>query len=133
MASIKEKPKLKEYILKTNTVNETDFFSEQKAVALLVLRLLILEPGKNKIFPNMGLGLCTRKRFTLESDLNILEIETEAQINTYLPQYRSTSVNYSITNSKNLIVTINIDNESYKYEIGDDIKSTTITIYTAKN
>lgn len=132
MTSIKEKPKLKEYILKTNTINETDSFDGQKAIALLVLRLLILEPGKNKLYPNMGLGLCTRKRFILESNLNALEIETEEQINTYLPQYRSTSVNYSITNDKKLIVTINIDNELYKYEIGDDIKSTTITIYTKK-
>lgn len=132
MATIKHTPELKEYIFKTNTINKTDYFNKNKAVGLLILRLLILEPGKNKLFPNMGLGLCTRKRFILESNLNALELETEEQINTYLPKYRSTSVKYSITNDKRLIVTININNESYEYEIGDDIKSTNITIYTKK-
>lgn len=59
---------------------------------LMLIRLILLEPGTFQTHPNMGVGLVSRFRYSTEVDMVKLSNSIKDQIMTYLPQFTLTDV-----------------------------------------
>lgn len=91
------------------------------AIGVLLVRLLLMTPGTNPLYPTMGVGLGTRYRFISADDIDIIRAEIERQMDLYLPiaATSKTSVILKIGNAKYLSVVIFIDDQSYLYNTED--------------
>lgn len=77
---------------------------------VLLIRLIMLEPGTFQSHPSMGVGLVNKWRYSDSNDLSDLEDEIYRQISKYLPHLMATSV--SVKYQSRYII-INIATESY--------------------
>ena len=59
---------------------------------LMLIRLILLEPGTFQTHPNMGVGLVSKFRYSTEVDMTKLSNSIKDQIMTYLPQFTLTDV-----------------------------------------
>ena len=50
----------RDYLLDVNNFEMPKIFNDQQAIAALLTRLILLEPGTNPLFPTMGVGLVSR-------------------------------------------------------------------------
>ena len=110
---------MKEYLLTTNVYLKPDVATGSDAYALLLLRLLLLQPGVNPLHPDMGVGLGPRYRFISENDIPMLRSRIKDQIHTYLPPEFSsvTTVKISLKeNTKYLLITITAKDTEFVYD-----------------
>lgn len=105
--------KYSEYILSTNKFNQPVVLKDGQAIATVLIRLLLLNPGTIQSHPDMGVGLISRYRYMDTTEINSLKLDIEDQINTYLPQFTLTEVELSIVDNNELNVRITIDNTIY--------------------
>lgn len=105
---------LKEQVLSTNDFKEPKEYIGKKAVALLVCRLILLEPGTDPIRPEMGIGLVSKYRYMYPEKLQELKKDIVKQIEIYLPNYSTVSIGMVMKNSQ-LVFDITVDDEVYKY------------------
>ena len=103
-----------EYFLGTNEFNRPSVWTDVDATYVLLIRLILLEPGTYPNHPRMGVGLVSRYRYAKESDLSQLGIDIEEQIATYLPNFSSVSAQLTLTNTKDLFIQIIIDGIAYE-------------------
>lgn len=59
---------------------------------LMLIRLILLEPGTFQTHPGMGVGLVSKFRYSTEVDMVTLANVIKDQIMTYLPQFTLTDV-----------------------------------------
>ena len=59
---------------------------------LMLIRLILLEPGTFQTHPDMGVGLVSRFRYSTGIDMVKLAASIKEQIMTYLPQFTLTDV-----------------------------------------
>ena len=104
---------MKEYLLTTNEFLVPDSVEGSNAYGLLLLRLLLLQPGQNPLHPDMGVGL-KDQRYSL-NELDSLRKKIEQQIRTYLPFYQSVDIDFKISPEKYINIEINLDNTVYVY------------------
>ena len=102
-----------EYILSTNKFDQPVVLKDGQAIATILIRLLLLNPGTIQSHPDMGIGLISRYRYMDTTEINSLKLDMEDQINTYLPQFTLTEVELSIVDNDELNVRITIDNTIY--------------------
>lgn len=76
---------MKEYLLTTNIYSEPEVLNGADAYAVLLTRLLLLEPGTNPLHPDMGVGIGPKYRFLSQEDMPALQTRIQNQVNTYLP------------------------------------------------
>lgn len=76
---------MKEYLLSTNDFLNPAVSTGSDAYGILITRLLLLEPGTNPLFPEMGVGIGPKYRFISEDEMGELERRVQEQMNTYLP------------------------------------------------
>ncbi len=109
---------MKEYLLTTNEFLVPDHVENSDALGLLLLRLLLLQPGQNPLHPAMGVGLGPKYRFITEDDMNILQDRVQEQILTYLPYefMSSTRVYMEIKPSHYLKIIITAEDTNYVYD-----------------
>lgn len=106
--------KSREYLCSVNRINEPIVEKEQRAIALLLLRLILLDPGSDPLHPDMGVGI-RKYRFTVET-LDELKERVYNQINTYLPDYSATDVNITINEDHTCNIEITVDDVIYTYD-----------------
>ena len=109
---------MKEYLLTTNEFMVPDHVEGSDAYGLLLLRLLLLQPGQNPLHPAMGVGLGPKYRFITEDNMNMLQDRVQDQINTYLPSefQNVTTVKLQLNEgTKYLSIIIIADNRKYIY------------------
>jgi hypothetical protein len=82
--------KNREYLLSVDSYNNPFVIKDNEAIALNLVRLLLLEPGSDPFRPDMGVGL---KSYRYALTLDELNDRITEQIQTYLPQYQSAEVN----------------------------------------
>ena len=101
---------IREYALSVNNFNEPEVFERAKALMLLLTRLILLEPGTFQSHPDMGVGLLSRYRYTLDDGTlaNSLKSRILTQIDTYLPILSGVTVNVRIV-EKCFFINIQID------------------------
>ena len=110
---------MKEYLLTTNNYLEPDVQEGSDAYAILLTRLLLLEPGTNPLHPDMGVGLGPKYRYLSEDDLPVLQTRIQEQVNTYLPSdFISITQAYLQLkeNSKFLQIVIVADDTKYVFD-----------------
>lgn len=106
--------KEREYLMSVNKINEPIVESKQRAIALLLLRLILLEPGSDPLHPDMGVGI-TKYRFSVDT-LEELRSRIDDQISTYLPDFLATEINIVINSDRTCNIEITIDNTIYTYD-----------------
>jgi hypothetical protein len=117
-----------EYFLGTNEFNRPSVWTDVDATYVLLIRLILLEPGTYPNHPRMGVGLVSRYRYAKAEELNNLKDDIQDQITTYLPQFSSIDVELTLTNTKDLYIQIIINGIAYElvykpeYETLDAVK-----------
>lgn len=103
-----------EGVFSTNEYNIPKVLKDKEEVIILLIRLILLEPGSNPLHPEMGVGLRSRWSNCAVEDLPKLEVEIKKQIIIYMPLYQQASV---IVKSENSImrISVNIDDTLYKF------------------
>lgn len=116
--------KEKEYTTSIDKFNTPIKLEGQKAIGVLLTRLLLMEPGTDRLHPDMGVGI-RRYRYGMDI-IDDIQNRIEDQIATYLNCFPSANVNVEYTSRKSLFVEITIDNYVYVYDSDDFNKSLSI-------
>jgi hypothetical protein len=117
-----------EYLLSTNDFGEPKKLTENSARGINILRLLLLTPGHNPLFPRMGCDL-VRYRHIMEDELPTLKRIVEEQINTYLPECLMDSVELEIVKHKYINIIIQCrDGVVYTYDSASDISPVSLEV-----
>jgi hypothetical protein len=115
--------KQREYLLTVDQFSNPQVVEGKSAIALLLSRLMILEPGSDPLHPEMGVGI-KNYRFNNNKDalLELKKIINE-QLNIYLPNFQGSDVTLKFTEDKILNVNITIGDTTYVYtsETNDSI------------
>ena len=104
----------KEYLLSVNNFNEPAALEGKQAIGLLLVRLILMEPGTDPLHPDMGVGI-RQYRYAI-GKLEQLRKSVENQINTYLPEFANASVSIITCPDKTCNIEIAIDDTVYIYE-----------------
>ena len=83
---------MKEQLLSINDFNIPKSLEGIEADIIMIIRLVMLDPGTFQSHPNMGVGLVSKWRYSSAEDLSNLEDEIQKQISVYLPHLVTTSV-----------------------------------------
>ena len=113
--------KKKEYFLSLDNFNQPSFLEGATVEALMIARLIMLEPGTNPLHPAMGVGLKSRYRYN--HDLSALTDNVRQQMQQFLPEYnQDCSVNIYITPEKVLNIEITVsggDRYTFSADVSD--------------
>jgi hypothetical protein len=109
-----------EPLMSVNNFHEPIVVRDEDAAVLLITRLILLEPGTFQTHPNMGVGIVSRFRHGLDTDIKRLESEITTQISKYLPMFTTVQVSVEIDN----------DNKTLKIYVTSDQIHTIIPIST---
>lgn len=101
---------VREYSMSVNDFNQPKVFERAKALMLLLTRLMILEPGTFQSHPDMGVGLISNYRYSIDDGTlaSNLQSRIKTQIDTYLPFLSGVDVSVSIE-KKMFLISIKID------------------------
>lgn len=112
---------IKEVLFSIDEYNKPKVKKGRDAICLLLLRILTLTPGDSQRYPEMGVGLVTKWRYADSDKLPELKNAIEKQISEYLPNFQTLDISLSInTNTKELLVDVNIDNTLYSFTTNND-------------
>ncbi len=120
----------KEYVLQTNTFKQPKTLTGKEAIATLLTRLILLEPGTNPLHPTMGVGIVSRYRYLYPNAETELIDRVKDQIKKYLPTLQCTNVDIAIQDDKSIDIKITIDDTIYVYD--SSTSSTPISLASVK-
>lgn len=106
--------KEREYCMSVDNFKRPLVYKNQQAIAVLLTRLILLNPGSDPLHPDMGVGI-TNYRYIL-GKTEELEKRVKEQISTYLPCFSSSKVELKITEDKLCNIEITIDDVMYVYD-----------------
>lgn len=106
---------MSEYLISVDNYKKPKVVSGNKGNYYTILRLLLMEPGTNPLFPLMGCGLRSKCMFILREDLQDVKLLVQKQIETYLSDLLLTSVNIDLDDNKVLNITISSEVGDYSY------------------
>lgn len=106
--------KEREYLCSIDNFKKPVVRNKKTAIGLLLLRIILLEPGSDPLHPDMGVGI-RRYRYTM-CTLDQLKARVKEQIETYLPCFKSSSVEITITRDKRCNIEITVDDTIYIYD-----------------
>ena len=106
--------KQREYLFSTNQYNEPVVITEKSSIALLLVRLILLDPGSDPLHPDMGVGL-KDYRYSMDQ-LEELKKRIEEQIELFLPEFESAVVALIGTPDRVCNIEITIDDTVYVYD-----------------
>ena len=120
---------MKENVLSLNNFGMPKVFNESDSAYVLIIRLLLLEPGKFQSHPEMGVGIRSRYRFNNDENfLMNLQNDIKKQIDKYLPELSATDVTIT-SNNKVLGIIINTADGAYvvSYDTTTDVMQAAAT------
>lgn len=106
--------KTREYLLSVDSFKKPEVLTGQQAVCMMLLHLIVLDPGSDPLHPDMGVGI-RNYRYAF-GRLDELKQRVHNQIMQYLPIYSDAIVNIEITDTKLCNITIDIDGDTYVYD-----------------
>lgn len=112
-----------EYLLSIDDFNKPKVLPEKDSTYILIVRLILTEPGLFQSRPDMGVGLISRYRYSDTVDLDKLKTDIRNQMQKYLPNFITNEINLS---ENNKILTIEITVNSVLYKITLDKQTKTI-------
>lgn len=107
--------KKKEYLLSVNSFNRPSSVSGSEAIGVLLMELILMEPGSNPLKPEMGVGI-KNYRYA-KNRTNELIDRIKSQITEYLPEFLAncTVELEEVSSTKLANIRITIDNVSFVY------------------
>ena len=120
---------ISEFSFSVDDFKSPKVYKDPKAVAVLLTRLLLLEPGTIQSHPEMGVGLYSNFMYGMEgTTASNLKSSIQKQITTYLPDFQS--LNVSVVQKEDILyITVEIDGYVYGFVYNSD-KQTLINDYT---
>lgn len=120
---------ISEFSFSVDDFKSPKVYKDPKAVAVLLTRLLLLEPGTIQSHPEMGVGLYSNFMYGMEgATASSLKSSIQKQITTYLPDFQSLNVSV-VQKEDTLYITVEIDGYVYGFVYNTD-KQTLINDYT---
>ena len=120
--------KEREYCMSVDNFKRPLIYKNQQAIAILLTRLILLNPGSDPLHPEMGVGI-TNYRYAF-GRLDELKLRVKQQIDTYLSCFSSANVEILITNDNLCNIEITIDDVIYLYDSSE--APVPITLESAK-
>ena len=120
---------MKEHVLSLNDFKMPKVFNDTDTKYILIIRLLLLEPGKFQSHPEMGIGLKSRYRYNNDENFLInLQHDINTQINKYLPELSVVDITVNVKNQV-LGIIINTTNGAYvvAYDADKDLTEAAAT------
>ena len=109
---------MQEHVLSINNFNMPKVYDKSDATYMLIVRLLLLEPGKFQSHPYMGIGLKSKYRYNNQDGfLQTLQNDIKNQMSMYLPQLSFTDITLTI---KDRILGIIINTNDGAYVVAYD-------------
>lgn len=87
-------------------------YKDAEAISVLLVRLLLLEPGTIQSHPEAGVGLLSKYRFAKEGIAGDLQADFQKQIETYIPQLQGAKISVR-EKDKTLMIAAEIDDTLY--------------------
>lgn len=106
--------KRREYLLSINDYKEPSKMEGSAAVGILLVRLIMMDPGSDPLHPTMGLGI-RKYRFGINK-LEELRSKMQYQLDTFLPCFKNATVNIALTRDKICVIEITIGDTVYVYD-----------------
>ena len=107
--------KKREYLLGVNSFNKPAVVEGAEATCVLLMELILLEPGSNPLKPRMGVGI-KNYRFAKDKTEELCE-RIRSQISEYIPEANSVTVEIQqITAQKVANIRMNINGITYIYD-----------------
>lgn len=97
-----------EALFSVNDFKEPKIIENAEAIATLLTRLLLLEPGTIQSHPEMGVGLISNYRYSTEDNASRLQSNFRSQITKYLPDFQSVRVSVRCKD-KQFLITAELD------------------------
>lgn len=93
-------------------------YKDRDAIRVLLVQLILLNPGTIQSHPHMGVGLIKNWRYSYIERMSSLELEISKQIDTYLPMFAGATVTIqqNPNNSKEIFIFIEIADEVYGFQ-----------------
>ena len=108
-----------EHLIATDVYKRPFTIKDKDALAVLIIRLLIMHPGTNPLHPEMGIGLVERYRYCSADDISTLNSEIEEQMKQFLPNFRYTNVECTMVD-KYIDINIAIDDTLFSFTTQTD-------------
>lgn len=106
---------VKEYLLTVNKFNEPKELKGENAVAMILLRLILMEKGLIQSHPDMGVDIIRRYRYAYEDTiLQTLADDIKNQINTYVPELSTVEVEVDTADDE-LLLAIKTPTNNYVF------------------
>lgn len=106
-------PTIYEHSFSVDDFENPKVYKNSEAMAVLLTRLLLLEPGTIQSHPEMGVGLISKYRYSVEGAASKLKADFEAQIEAFLPDYFQ-GVTINVTQKGHtFLITAEIDGSIY--------------------
>lgn len=105
-------PNMHEFTFSVDDFENPKVLKDGEAIATLLTRLLLLEPGTIQSHPDMGVGINSRYKYAIEGEGSKLENDFKAQIKKYLPKFEDAIVK---VNEKDgcYFISVQIDSSMY--------------------
>ena len=107
---------LRDYLLDVDAFDKPKIIGNEEAMASLITRLLLLEPGTNPLFPEMGVGIVSRYRFLYPGEDSELKKDIKDQIDQYLPDASTQEINLVYNDDKTVNIEITVNDLRYIYD-----------------
>lgn len=122
-------PNMHEFTFSVDDFENPKVLKDGEAVATLLARLLLLEPGTIQSHPDMGVGINSKYKYSVEGEAQELENDFKEQIKKYLPKFKDAVIK---VNEKNggYFISAQIDSSMYGIFYDKDT-STLSTDYTS--
>jgi len=119
---------IREYVLSKDNYNKPKVYEGDDAVAILLIRLFLLNPGEIETHPDMGIGIHKNWRNMFMEDISSLTLEVEKQIATYLPNLSNVSIDIKQSTTSKGVLTIEIQVENTIYKLITNSENNTISL-----
>ena len=101
-----------EFAFSVDDFKNPKIYKNAEAISTLLVRLLLLEPGTIQSHPDMGVGLISKYRFSVEGSATTLQGEYQRQVEKYLPQFQGAQISVTEKNKK-FQISVQIDDTLY--------------------
>ena len=111
----------REFTLSVDSFNDPKVYKSPKSIQALLTRIILLNPGEIQSHPDMGVGIFTRFRFSIDDGNLVSNLcsEIRNQIDTYLPMFVGAQVTAELK-QKTLYGSITINNYIFQFAYDTD-------------
>ena len=103
-----------EYLLSADRFKKPEVLHDKDAIAMLLMRIILMDPGTNPLHPDMGIGI-RQWRYGMGT-LEELQKRAQSQIDTYIPEISSAVVSLVENPNHTIDIEIAVGDMVYIYD-----------------